>query len=461
MDVANNLWTATLRREQLFELLDDRGPRPTRAYSAPSLHYRDKSELVGIWIAKEEAELAPLPQMLVADRPILDDLFAWSATYLRALGPLSSIIRILTPIQFDALLNRTVPQQPWKLAGGAIGLVVGEILTHNEKVGVEGAVAATPNSTLAFAIIRAWYLGLPNSAIVEICDGYMHLFEQMQRMPSAFALQSVRVIAASLIGIKIDGRNGNSRLGQFVHWMEDLRSGANIYDVAADVLRNSVDLKINQDVLHLQGMTAEARVQFFDKLAPALAEQRTGGDSLNQAFALALTAFICRPGLEQQLGLLREHDGRLPESRLWLGALQAFSPISDALSLGSGGGWRIARELFRPEEPWSAPRADAGIAEINVLSRSKSKALERLIARPRLEIEIYPMITTAVRGINPAVERPSNGGRLHTEETPHLDAVAAQKVELIVQRLEETLRLARELRGNEAGQGGRPSRRRR
>ena len=55
-----------------------------------------------------------------------------------------------TPSQLDDILNRTFPRQPWKLVGGAIGLIVGEILSHNEKMGIEGAVGAAPNTTEIF-----------------------------------------------------------------------------------------------------------------------------------------------------------------------------------------------------------------------------------------------------------------------------------------------------------------------
>lgn len=159
MDAANNLWTTSLRREQLLELLEGRGPRPIRVGDPRAISRGNNSELLGIWSTDKENALSPLPQLIVADRSVLDDLFAWSASYLRAFGPLSAIIRTLTPAQFDSVLNRALPSEPWKIAGGAIGLIIGEILSHSEKIPVETAAAATPNSTLAFAMLRAWYLG--------------------------------------------------------------------------------------------------------------------------------------------------------------------------------------------------------------------------------------------------------------------------------------------------------------
>ena len=172
---------ASLRREQLIELVEGHGPRPSRLADPHQFLSRAEEGLHGIWYAENETALSPFPQVLMARQPVLDDLFAWSASYLRVLGLLSTLSRPLTPDQFDTLLNRATPRHPWKLAGGAIGLIIGEMLFHNNKLEIDAASAASPNSTLAFAIMRAWYLGFSGGAIPEICNKYINLFEYLQR----------------------------------------------------------------------------------------------------------------------------------------------------------------------------------------------------------------------------------------------------------------------------------------
>ncbi len=398
----------------------------------------------------------------MARQPVLDDLFAWSASYLRVLGLLSTLSRPLTPDQFDTLLNRATPRHPWKLAGGAIGLIIGEMLFHNNKLEIDAASAASPNSTLAFAIMRAWYLGFSGGAIPEICNKYINLFEYLQRADSVSGYQAVHEVAVSLVGIESDRIDGKIHSEEVRRWMNDLRSGAKLYDVARDVLGRSVDLLSRQDASRIEEMTAEDRVQFLDKVAPTLSENVSSGGRLERAFALALSAFVCRPGLEQQATLLREHATRLPEAWLWLGALQAFSPILESLSLNYGAGWRVARELFRPEEPWASPKADAAISEMEILSRGKSKLLERLTNRTRIEIEIYPMITIAVRGLKVVGSQPQSGARQNNEYFASRYADAFSRVEGIESGLRDLLRLLREIRGNEPdGGGGRSGRKRR
>jgi hypothetical protein len=453
-----NLWTASLRREQLLELLEGRGPRPARVNDPQINLHRNRNELLGIWYAAGEAALAPLPQLLVAERPVLDDLYAWSASYLRTLGPLTSIVRTLTPEQFESVRHRDIQPEPWRLAGGAIGLVVGEILCHTEGLGIEGALAAAPSSTLSFAILRAWFLGLPTTAIAEICEGYVRLFERIRGSPPR-AWQAAEEVARALIGIDVAGPIGGSGSGRYKRWMKDLGTGTRVYEVAQDALRQSTDLLSSQDALRLEEMTAEGRVQFFDKVAPKLVEPAKGPDRLDNAFALALAAFTCRPGLEQQAGLLREHAALLPEAWLWLGALQSLSPVSASLTLNGGGGWRIIRELFRPEEPWVSPRADAAIGEIDVLLSAKSRVLERLVGRSRMDVAIYPMITTAVR--SNITGDPQSAERRDAQVAVDRDQGTAAKIEAVETNLENALRLVRQLRGQETQSRIRTGRRRR
>jgi hypothetical protein len=457
LDAAENLWIAPLRREQLLELLEGKGPQPVRAESSLALLAESNRELLGIWTAAERGALSPFPQLLVAEPPTLQDLFAWSASYLRAFGPLSAIARTLTPKQLKVIIRREECSQPWRVAAGAIGLIVGEIMSHNDKIGAEAAVAAAPSTTLAFALVRAWYLGLGPDAAPEIRNRYDVLFDQLQRPFTGSSTAAIEYVAMSLLGTPASEPAAIPASTQLRQWMEELRSGASIYEIARHALRTSDDLLGNEDAGNLEQMTAEDRVRFFDKVAPRIAGIRGSGDQLERGFALALAAFVCRPGIEQQASLLREHATALRESWLWLGALQTFSPVVDALSLGSGSGWRIARELFRPETPWAAPRADIGIDEVLALSGGKSKTVERLLGRSRLDVEIYPMISTTVRGFSAATDH-YDDERRGGDHTSSQEAITIAKMEFVEHRLDELLR---EIRTFQPEGKGRPARKRR
>jgi hypothetical protein len=312
-------------------------------------------------------------------------------------------------------------------------------MSHNEKIGVDTAAAAAPSTTLAFALLRAWYLGFETGAFSKIRSNYESLFAQLQRPFTGPTTAAVEHVVMSLIGTRMDGKGVSSSSARVSRWMGELHSGASTYEIAKQALRTSEDLLGSEEAGRLEDMTAEERVQFFDRAAPNFADPGGSGDRLERGFALALAAFVCRPGIEQQASLLREHAVRLPESWLWLGALQAFSPVVDALSLNSGSGWRTARELFRPEGPWTSPRADIGIDEVQVLSRGKSRIVERLMGRSRLEVEIYPMISTTVRGSNIPAEHQPDEWR-GTEQISSQEARVLAKMEFVEHQLTELLR---------------------
>ena len=458
--VDQNLWVGPIQREQLVEMLDGRGPRPNRASESDIRRLLEWPGLVGIWSADEEQLLSPLPNTIIGKREVLEDLFAWSATYLRALGPLSSISRIITPEQFVAIVDRRPPKVSWEIAGGAVGLIVSEVMALGDGIDIDTAAAATPTSTLSFAIFRAWALGLPARSIDEISNTYTYLSREIHGSATDHIRGAAAEMAASLMASNdvLVGRKDrvNSR---YRRWISELRKGANIYDVARDVLSISADFIIGSEVGRLAEMTAEARVEFFDAFSSSLFQSKATSARLDQAFALAFAAFICRPGLEQQASILAEHAKLLPEAWLCLGALQAFTPIGDALLIGSGAGWRIAREIYRSEDPWAAPRADASFVEMRLLAGTKSKLVQRLMSKSRFDVEIYPLISIALRGGG------STAGKQQILEDRSLIAVNERatmaKLESIEARLEDALRAVRDIRREREPSSNRYPRRRR
>jgi hypothetical protein len=235
---------------------------------------------------------------------------------------------------------------------------------------------------------------------------------------------------------------------QVQRWIQAFHSGVDQYEIAREVFGRSGDLLIGPELPRLGSLTAEQRVQIFDVLAPRLVNRFGSDDQANSAFALALAAFICRPGLEQQSGLLAEHARSLPEAWLWLGALQAFAPSIDTLSLGFGGGWRVMRELVRGDTIWDMTSADLGLLELEVLARSRT--FQRLAERPRLDVEIYPMIISAIRA---APVAPSKTGEAEDQRE-----ISTRQLGLVAARIEDALRLLRSLTSEDAG---RPPKRRR
>ena len=167
-------WTSVFRREQLLELLEGRGPVPKNDNGLLAVKRCPSTDLVGIWTTARAKTFSPLPQVIAGTDECLGDLFAWSGSYLRELGPLSGLVRTMSLEQLNSALIREPPQELWEIAGAAVGIVVGEVWCRSgARIGLEEAATATPSRTLSYAMMRSWALGYRTKDIREVFDKYV------------------------------------------------------------------------------------------------------------------------------------------------------------------------------------------------------------------------------------------------------------------------------------------------
>ena len=390
--------------------------------------------------------LSPLPQVIAGEEQCLDDLFAWSASYLRGLGPLSGLVRTLSFKQLIDALSCQPPTEGWKVAGGVVGLIVAEVCCRGgPRIGIGEAAGALPHSTLSFAISRAWALGYPSHTIHELVEQYIQLSHGLGRSSNEEISRAVVNVASTVVGMKDIPGSKQRKRGSTDRWWDLLRGGVGVYDVMSEVLRNPNALFGDMDVYRTSEMTAEEKVQFFDVLVPTLVTKGGSAEQSESAFALALAAFMCRPGFAQQATLVRHYQQELPEAILWLGALQSFSPLADVLLLQSGTGWRIAREVYRSSDLFAAPRAEASGAEVNKLLRARSKSILRLIDKARVEIEIYPMIVSTFRGGREKIDQGDLDDREHREGVQHRSRMYFERLSVLETQLRDALRTLRDV----------------
>ena len=142
---------------------------------------------------------------------------------------------------------------------------------------------------------------------------------------------------------------------------------------------------------------AEERVKMFDRIAPQLISDQEKTQS-ERAFAVALVAFSCRPGMSHQSSLLAPYIPLLPEAAIWLGAMQASNPVTETLAIGDGLGWRLAREIFDGNDVFSAPHCDIAFSELRVLSRGRSTSrMIKSVGNSRMDVELLPGVSAWVR----------------------------------------------------------------
>ena len=452
-------WTAVFRREQLLELLEGRGPWPKNDNRLTAVRHCGKTDLVGIWTTARAKAFSPLPQVIVGTDECLGDLFAWSGTYLRELGLISGLVRTMSLAQFDSALTRSPPKELWEIAGAAVGIVIGEVWCRSgSRITLEEAATATPNSTLSYAMMRSWALGYRTEHSREVFDKYGKVAQILGHPLQENIARSVLDVVGTVVGAGGYEEDEKARISVVSGWWELLRGNVNVYEVLPEVLRYPKDLFGARDIEGIKGKTAEERVQFFDVLAPMLAKESEESGDRGAAFALALSAFVCRPGFFQQATLLREYAERLPEAILWLGAFQMLSPLADTLLLQSGAGWRIARELDRPGDVFSVPNAEACMAEVEKLSLAKSRAYRSLFEKPRVDVEIYPMIVSTFRGMKEGPAARAQSEREYVENILMENRTYLEKLSLLEVRLHEALHMVQDAQNADTGKNGRRGR---
>jgi hypothetical protein len=412
---AENFWTAELKRKQLPDIL--RGAEyaiaPISAADIPHLSPR-RGTTTAIWRTPNTRSRSPLPQVIIGDDETLEDLFAWSSSYLRGIGPLTAQSRIITPNRLSSAL-RTRPEGIWwRIAGGAVGVVIGEVLMHARRaLPLTEITLAACRSTLSFVLMRAAALGARGGELPEVADLWQRLRSYTGQETTVVPSGVIAQVAISLASAIFDpGRAPQS--DESNQWFGSFLAHGDI-SVMAQIENAFGPWSTESLAKRFIGRTAEERVALLDEFAPLLSAN-PARSRIEKAFAVALIAFLCRPGFSQQAMLLAPYSAALPECMLWLGAMQAAAPFTETLAGGDGLGWRLARDLFEPDDLFSVPKCDIALSELQVLVRGKSslKTIKSLI-RSRLDVELLPGVSVFVRslqtGISDQADRLNHSGQ--------------------------------------------------
>jgi hypothetical protein len=335
-------------------------------------------------------------RIIVADIATQEDLFAWSASYLRGIGPLTAQTRVMTTATLQKLIRSRPLNSGWRVAGGFLGLIIGEVLMHARRIlPAEDISLSACKGTLSFALLRSLAIGYGPSDFSELAESWAKLRTAAGQTRTAVHPTAVAQIVSSFAngigdysgpGVLLDPVNG---------WFEILlREGP--FKCVSRVLSAFGPSPWELDVQQFSTQTAEERVKLFDQILPTIVSH-AGRNSSEKSFAIALLGFTCRPGLMQQAQLLHPVSAEFPEAVMWLGAMQVLGFSFETLAVGSGVGWRVARDLFEPVEPFGTPTCDIAFSELLILNRGKGSNLVHSIVNSRLDVEITPGVTALVR----------------------------------------------------------------
>ena len=369
---------------------------------------------IGVWRAPAKQGQSPLPQVIIGNQSVLEDLIAWVATYLPTLGPLSAQSRLLTPTAFQDA-HRKAAMSDWRsLAGSAVALCLGEVLSYaSQSLQPTDISFVMCRSTLSFALIRSTILGCAPNRLQETAQAWKDVRSKLGQSTN---LQSSDLILQIVLDFAFDTPVDKNDM------VAGLR-GALGYDVNVQSLVEDYGNKYTSKpfanwIKDSRTLTAEEKVELFDLVSPELTRD-SRRNSLDRGLILASLAFWCRAGFAQQLAIMSPYQKALPQATIWLAALHKTEPMMDTLSIGGRVGWRVAKELFRSEDIFQAPAYDISMLELEVLTRGSN--FERIVGsweQSRMEVELFPGVSTIVRSNFDSI--PKQAELPTAESTPQL-----------------------------------------
>ena len=339
--MARVFWITEFNREQIPEIVKGEGLRPRRISSGGLQQIETSNhELLGVWRTSRKSKLPPLPQVVIGRPAALEDLIAWTATYVPGLSPLSNLMRLMTPEAFRHFRNRD-RLKDWEVAASAaVGLMYGEVLSYaNLSTDIRTIDIEICRSTLSYVLMRNLVLGGNEDDVMAIAENWMTLRQRAGLSTNRTSCELILSIAIEWIRSQgemslFDTHNLPLPIvrGELLGQLELLGELPGKRKKVVDSLRNT-------------GLSAEEKVRIFDQMALNIADDPVYKDR-DRPMMLAQLAFWCRKGFSNQWAILQPFQARLPESAIWLGALQAREPMADMLFVGRTVGLKLAMELF-------------------------------------------------------------------------------------------------------------------
>lgn len=340
-----------------------------------------------------------LPEVIVGSRSSLDDLIAWSASYIHGLGALSANSRLLLSEEAGLLFQtETTPALHHLTALAA--LIIAEAMVLAEPAAAINTISILAfKSTLSFVYARSLVLG--RGIRSKLSDQW----ERVHRIinPSSRSVNLIPNIVQTCDSVMqlLQNERSEGAITRVELWLKEIAaSGEAKPGLVLEILKSIGEFRYESQIKSLLDLTPADRVKLFDELAPKIREQQQR-PRMERAFAIAAMASLCRPGLLQQLSFLRDalvklHEN-LPEAIILLGVIQGLHRKNDVLEYGEGLGRRIIRETMHKDWIADRPTSDISLIELEILAKGNSLPSLRTNDPSYIVVDIQPGIFTIAK----------------------------------------------------------------
>jgi len=346
------------------------------------------TDMVAVWNSSDDGYRGFLPDLLIAEEPILLDSLAWSNAFLQGVGPLSRLLRIVSPAELRAVTDGiwNMPVLSTELVGAMTALVVGECFARLGKLAVEDRVSlSTASNTLSFALFRAMIVA-PYLELDEIVRRWNSVQPELSNQRQSRITDLVVELSRDIV--RDSPLRGWADRARYQH---GLKLELDMFDDGSSRLRRRLaelipsllpDAFWDDD----SSLSAEAIVRLADDVVPTLSRV-PDLDQSEKAQIIVRLACKANPDIGNQIELVRSSLDLLPEIGLWLGRFLGNQAPGKIFSFNDGTGWLVAKRLSSVVDILSPPTADISWLEVNYLSIAHSRMPSR---REHRTIEIFP-----------------------------------------------------------------------
>lgn len=429
---------ARFDRDRLPELLQgDIKPEQNISISRLANEKFVASALIAVW-AKERDHLNPLPHLIVGAPKALSDLCAWSSAFMKNIGPLSGIIRLVEPSQIAKLPKKenTVETNDLEIVSQQISIILAEVIARSslgsapERIELRSCL-----STVSFAIFLAKNRGLfiePKEIATRWTKarGLVQSYEQNRVTESVISVYPLINQYANVRNDELSLFNSES-LNIFKQNPE--------LPLEFETKENNYLIRLLEDSA-FNNKPKEDLVKVIDHIVSNFTRSRMN-ESIDY-LPLAKLITQTTSGFANQVALLGQSASTLPELILMLGILNGSSPPPDILTSYNGVGWKLLSRLTERFDPFKRPDCDISFEEA-YLYRGLNNDIKKVgMNRQRVEIAWGLDVEVIINRPGGSNIPPSNSSYKDKKQLPDITPA----ISTIERRLKDAMEMLRYLK---------------
>ncbi len=398
------MWTKTLTRDDLLELLQARGVVVDGVLESSRIVGGGQAQV--IW-RQDPRQYAGLPAVIVIDEGKQREFLAWAASYLHDLSPLTAFCRVIDTSSAERALRYKAIPSLGMLEEVCLGVIFAEALSHArarlERFSVKELTGAACVATYSFSMARALAvgaLGPESDPITEVWERARTAARQPTLKLSARQAREVWAIVVALGRSEDDlfevegGKGGEPRAAVTSACLDLYRRGEISSAGWAALVGRSPELIALRDRMR---DSVEDRVRAVERALEQL-QQGGGANPTASGFVAGYLASRVAPGSLDHFDLLWPQVDRFPLSPLWYGLCAGLDARRNPNVYVGAVGRRVAREVLRAEALTDTPRCDIAIAELVMLTSGEAGSGDlRIGAHGFAEVELVPCVATTIR----------------------------------------------------------------